>query len=237
MGSMDNSTQNHVGLVGLKEVGQALLETALIAPLLIFMLIGVFEVGWALRGYLLLANANREAARFAVRPHYVEYDMGYPDFMPIANHFKTSLSGQVPFFEQGGTLIVSRLKIDTQMVCKLKEKITDPPCDCELAKTQPFSPTLFSSSLDIPTYTFTFPLTSTEQTRIDNRGVALIAYNREHNCKLFNAGAPHAIDDVITVEFFFHQPQLFGFPLISNPFTDPVPFYGHATFRKISHRE
>jgi hypothetical protein len=54
--------------------GQGLVETAIVAPILIFMMIGVFEVGWALRGYLVLANVNREATRFGVRPGYMRYD-------------------------------------------------------------------------------------------------------------------------------------------------------------------
>ncbi len=39
--------------------GQSLVEIAITAPLLIFLLLGVFEVGWALRGYLVLVNVNR----------------------------------------------------------------------------------------------------------------------------------------------------------------------------------
>ena len=53
--------------------GQSLVEVSVVAPLLIFMLIGVFEVGSALRGYLVLANANREITRFSVRPGYLDF--------------------------------------------------------------------------------------------------------------------------------------------------------------------
>ena len=50
-----------------KQRGQSLVEMAIATPLLIIMLIGVFEVGWAIRGYLVLSNVNREAVRFAVK--------------------------------------------------------------------------------------------------------------------------------------------------------------------------
>jgi Flp pilus assembly protein TadG len=49
--------------------GQSLVEVAIIMPLLLLMLLGVFEVGLALRNYLKLVDANREVVRWAVRPH------------------------------------------------------------------------------------------------------------------------------------------------------------------------
>ncbi|MCG3208751.1 MAG: hypothetical protein FOGNACKC_02363 [Anaerolineae bacterium] len=54
--------------------GQSLVETAIALPILILMMLGVFEVGWALRGYLTLVNMDREATRFAVRGVYLDFD-------------------------------------------------------------------------------------------------------------------------------------------------------------------
>lgn len=215
--------------------GQALVETAIIAPILIFLLIGVFEVGWALRSYLVMINANREAARFAVRPDYVQYDSPNPNFMPIINHLETALSDQIPFFKQGGVAIISRIKVDTLRVCDP----LDLPCDCQQAITNPISPTIAINPNDVATYTFTYPLTATEVTRLDYEQLTqdAIIFNRNHNCELMNKGAVPVIDDTIYVEMFYKQPQLFGFPLISNPFTDPVPMYAHSAFRRIQTRE
>ncbi|MBN1218865.1 MAG: pilus assembly protein, partial [Anaerolineae bacterium] len=42
-----------------KEQGQSLVEMAIITPLLIFLLLGVFEVGNAVRNYMVLVNVNR----------------------------------------------------------------------------------------------------------------------------------------------------------------------------------
>ena len=53
--------------------GQSLVEMAIITPLLIFFMLGIFEVGWALRNYLVLVNVNREITRFAVRPGYLNF--------------------------------------------------------------------------------------------------------------------------------------------------------------------
>ncbi len=79
--------------------GQSLVEFALIVPILLIMMLGVFEVGWALRGYLTLTNANREAARFASRGVYLDLDqkddteaVGYSK---VITHTLDSLSSQL----------------------------------------------------------------------------------------------------------------------------------------------
>ncbi len=54
--------------------GQSLVEMAIILPILLMMMLGVFEVGWALRSYLVLANVNREITRFAARGIYLDFD-------------------------------------------------------------------------------------------------------------------------------------------------------------------
>ena len=53
-----------------REKGQSLLETAIVLLLLVMLLYGVVEVGFGLRNYLLVSNANREAARFAARGRF-----------------------------------------------------------------------------------------------------------------------------------------------------------------------
>jgi hypothetical protein len=53
-----------------KERGQSLIETAIVLLVLVLILYGVVEVGFGLRNYLLVCNANREAARFAARGRF-----------------------------------------------------------------------------------------------------------------------------------------------------------------------
>ncbi|MDX1523499.1 MAG: TadE/TadG family type IV pilus assembly protein, partial [Anaerolineae bacterium] len=60
-------------LLGLREQGQSLVEMSLVVPLLLLLFLGVFEVGWALRGYLILANVNREATRIAVKSGTLDF--------------------------------------------------------------------------------------------------------------------------------------------------------------------
>jgi hypothetical protein len=54
--------------------GQSLVEMALVMPLLLLMFVGLIEIGFALRNYLVLVNANREGARFAARGRWFEED-------------------------------------------------------------------------------------------------------------------------------------------------------------------
>lgn len=48
------------------EKGQALVEMALVMPLLLLLLMGIFEFGRIFFDYLSIANASREGARWAV---------------------------------------------------------------------------------------------------------------------------------------------------------------------------
>ncbi len=79
--------------------GQSLVETALILPILLLMLLGVFEVGWALRGFLVLTNVNREADRFAARGVYLNFsnkeDPTKVGYEKIYSHSIDSLSKQL----------------------------------------------------------------------------------------------------------------------------------------------
>src|SRR6188768_89561 len=50
------------------ERGQALLETALVLPMLLLVAVGIFEFGRAYQTWQILTNAAREGARMAVLP-------------------------------------------------------------------------------------------------------------------------------------------------------------------------
>ncbi len=48
-----------------REHGQALVEFALILPLLIFVVMGVFDLGWGIYSYTVVSSAAREGAHYA----------------------------------------------------------------------------------------------------------------------------------------------------------------------------
>lgn len=49
-----------------KKKGQALVEFAIILPILIFILAGIIEFGMMLNSYLTIQNASREGARYGI---------------------------------------------------------------------------------------------------------------------------------------------------------------------------
>ena len=59
-----------------EERGQSIVEIAIILPVLLILLFGLVEVGFGLRNYLLVVNANREAARFAARGRFSDAQVG-----------------------------------------------------------------------------------------------------------------------------------------------------------------
>jgi hypothetical protein len=56
--------------------GQGLLELAVILPVLLILLMGAVEIGFALRDYLIVVNACREGCRFAARGRFSDQDVG-----------------------------------------------------------------------------------------------------------------------------------------------------------------
>jgi len=51
-----------------RPAGQALVEFALIIPVLLFIIIGIIDLGRAFHAYIAITNASREGARYATRP-------------------------------------------------------------------------------------------------------------------------------------------------------------------------
>jgi hypothetical protein len=228
------------------EKGQSLVEVAIIAPILIFFLIGIFEVGWVLRGYLVLVNVNREITRFAIRPGYLDFSTEasvITSFNRIRQHALDSVARQLDldFDEVSGnaTLIISHLVVDTGIPCT---NMANCPCAAIPANNQFFLDDLIVRP-DRPGQEYQRtrfgPLvteTGTRTTRIDLQDLisnTLIPQNNRRNCELLGKGGIPAADNIIVTELFFDQPQLFGFPFISNPFTDPVPLYTHTTMRLV----
>lgn len=199
----------------MKQQGQSLVEMAIIAPILIFMLLGVFEVGWALRGYLILTNANREAARYAVRQNYLDFESAMPAYETVVTHALESISGQLYDldFKSNGTMIISYL-------------VVSGTCTGTITVATP---------LDVPTYTWKSPISSTRITQVDYQAMAskMALEQRQHSCDQEHWDLTPRPDGRVIVEMWYEQPQLFGFPILSNPFTDPVPMYASTTFRKI----
>ncbi len=240
--------------------GQSLVEMAIITPLLIFFLLGIFEVGSGIRGYLVLVNVNREITRFAVRPGYLNFSTladVEASYTRVQEWTTSSASEQLEldFDETSGstTLIVSHLVVDTGKPC---DDVNNCDCDAFIQAYQNGSTYAAEAStgaenpLDdlilhpgVPGQEYqsrrfgpAATVTGPRQTRLDYIAIAteMAAKNNHFNCEIMKKGGVPSANNVIITELFHDQPQLFGFPLISNPFTDPVPLYTHTTMRLIS---
>lgn len=189
-----------------------MVETAIIAPLLVFLLIGVFEVGFALRSYLVLTAANREAARFAIRQNYLDFSSNDIGYEKVWTHTVDSIAGQIPFNEATGDMVISYLTVEA--TCTGSFTITTPA--------------------QVPTYTWRYPATSTRQTLLDYNalGQEMVTEQVKYACANQYTSKILLPNKVIHVEQWFRHRQLFGFPLISNPLTDPIEEYAHTAMRK-----
>jgi hypothetical protein len=237
-----------------RATGQSLVEMAIISPLLILMLIGVLEVGWAIRGYIVLVNADREATRFSARGYYLDFNERNPNdigYVRVLSHTLDSLARQLPFDvlspDPNGTLIVSHFVVDTGKPC------ADPPCNDDCADDHNnrhglcdcSSPTRrepdypyddWVAHPGMPEYQhFTTYYGIPRESRInyEEEVAKLKEQNDAFNCRLNlkDPAAPWSINSGVMVEMFYDQPQLLGVPIISNYFTDPVHFYSNTWMR------
>lgn len=239
--------------------GQSLVETAIIAPLLLLMFIGVLEVGWALRGYMVTLNASREAARFAARGRYIDFADPLPGYATVITHTLDSLGynranplalrqgdadvGLIldPADQANGAIIISHFLIETQAPITPLTAINT--AACAVFRADPPSQgytaddTIQGPHTQPLTQTYVFPNPSLHPSLVISDAVRLAnqlkAENNYFNCMLRSKDpqSPWSTNSVIVVEIFFDQPQLLGVPIISNRFTDPIPLYVFTQMR------
>ncbi len=242
--------------------GQSLVEMAIAAPLLILMLIGVFEVGWAIRGYLVLSNVNRESVRYAVKAGTLDFSTRNPAIIgydKVLSHTTASLSRQLPLEYLGdnpnSSVIMSHLVADTGYPCVRYQGGAprvpyefDPACDCTV--DDPNHPQWFTRDdlvlhPGLPGYAYyaqTYGLSRTTRLGGGNYQVAadkLKVENNRFNCTVLKTGSSGELssNNMFIAEAFYDQPQIFGVPFISNRLTDPIPFYAHTAMRIVCARD
>jgi hypothetical protein len=214
--------------------GQSLVEMTLIAPLLLLMFLGVVEVGWALRSFIVLQNANREATRFAARGRYLDFskttpeEIGYP---VVLQHELDSLGRdaegkpqQLPLNvsdDPNGTVIISHILVDTGEC--------DPDHDARyndliLTPLTPGYERFMISYGDPNNHTQMDFAAEAEQMRQENE---------TFNCSLatITPSALPSANSAIIVETYYKNPQLLGIPLIANRFTNPILLYTRTIMR------
>ncbi len=243
-----------------RQKGQSLVEMAIAAPILLIMMLGVFEVGWALRGYIVLSNVNRESVRFAVKNGVLDYSVKNPatvGYNTVLSHTTASLSEQLPLEflnNPNATIIMSHIVADTGLPCSNGTIVNGAyqfdSAHCNCTETNPDHPQWFTRDdlvlhPGLPGYEYytqTYGLPRT--TRLGNGDYATIAKqvalaNNQFNCNVLKTGSggETSINNMFIAEAFYDQPQIFGVPFISNRLTDPIPFYAHTAMRIVTSRE
>jgi hypothetical protein len=233
--------------------GQSLVEMAIVTPLLLLMLLGMFEVGWALRGYLVLSNANREATRFAARGRYLDFNQMSQDAIGygyVVSHTLDSLAGQLPVdlspSSANGGEIISHYLVDTRQPCVNMSTCVCPsdPANFDSANAGNIAdyddviqgPTSFWDNHDTWRYFSRIDLES----KIDEGTLRkqLKDENNTFNCQIYknDSSIPWSINSVVVTELFYDQPQLTGIFdtrsfLGRSLFPNPIPLYSQTKMR------
>jgi hypothetical protein len=233
--------------------GQSLTEMAIITPLLLLMLLGLFEVGWVLRGYLVLSNANREATRFAARGRYLDFNQTAPEAIGygfVISQTTNSLAGQLPVdlssSSANGGEIISHYLVDTRQPCANMSTCVCPTdaADFDAANAGNIAdyddviqgPTSFWDNHDAWRYFSRATLTS----QIDEGALRkqLIDENNTLNCRMYknDSSMPWSINSVVVTELFYDQPQLTGIFDTRTVFSrsiipNPIPLYSQTKMR------
>lgn len=201
--------------------GQSMVELVIVLPMLLILMVVIAEAGFLLRNYLLIANANREAARFAARGRYSDQRIG--ERAVSAGGIVRLYGSEVPYLRTHGTepntgIIVTHIPIDTS---------GDP-----LTRTVWVSGVVGSPD---GTLRAVHPPPAPDQLAPDSR-IDLQAINDRHrpmtqqiNQIRADAGYEMLEDRIIVVELLFAHDPLMLTQLV--PIADLVPLYAQTTVR------
>jgi hypothetical protein len=89
--------------------GQSLAELALVLPLLLMILVGMVEVGWAMRSHLTVTTASREGARFASRRVFE-----YEEIQEVVHVAMLALNPVFDGADANATIIITKVHIDPE---------------------------------------------------------------------------------------------------------------------------
>ena len=202
-----------------------MVELAVIAPLLAFIFIGLVEVGWAIRGYMILLQGTREAARFAVRGDLRDLWWTGQDDQAKALVYQHFLNTTPLLFEAGGgTFVLHRYDVFTGRPCLFQ------PClDCQNLSDLDMSDDLIVHGGLVVSYTVS--MTGSKISRFDDYEIAdsLATENNRLNCyKEKRSSAYFPMDNnAILIEAFYDQPQITGFFWFANP----IPLWAYTIMR------
>ncbi|MBD3261986.1 MAG: hypothetical protein GF334_10050 [Candidatus Altiarchaeales archaeon] len=218
--------------------GQALVEMAIITPLLLIMLLGMIEVGHFMRNYMVAVNASREGARFATKARNLNIDGKTPQqigFTDIISHTMINL-GDLPDVE----IAISVFQYPPTWPCDPdsrkppENKDAWPNCHCLDPGWIPEQPIQGK-------YPATQPQLTYGSSEIDFTSY----YNRHYKshlqatCSLVKTSTQAVpIEEIeVVIEVFYIHKQLLGFPLFTVFVPEEVEFRVPTAMRYAESRE
>ena len=223
---------------------------ALIFPVLLMFFVGLIEVGWALHSYLVMANANREGARFAARGQDI-FDEGDITNQVIAERVWASLSEQVEvavtgddppqLVIEGGdlTIFVHRFYIATEVpgnpaddIISINDGDTASNCSAAFA----LAPESYRLGAE------TNRLGEAQNSKIDLllHCIALAEENDEFNAQLDELypgeNIPYSVNEVVVVETIYQHELALKVPFFTVFVPDPIPLYISTQMRVVAGR-
>jgi hypothetical protein len=204
--------------------GQSLVELAITMPLLLVMFVGLFEVGYALRNFMVVVNANREGTRFAARGQWFDNDQ------EVQEIFKRVVAAAG--IEQRDGQEVTFLRTDM---------IGDLPANTTLAVTYIEVPDQVEGGgmkveppiISGPWYTGTSHF---GESRIDAAAIAEAArqenyeFNEQYHLTERILDIPSE-DNFVIIELWYDHRQLLGLPIFTEILPDTFTLYAQSRMR------
>ena len=197
-----------------------MLEMAVILPVLLILLLGVVEMGFAMRNYLIVVNANREGARFAGRGRFTDHRVG--ERVVSAGGVVPMGGADVPFLRTHGTepntaIIVTHIPMDADGVVP--------------------GHTMWISGV-VPSEGGGTQAVSTDDSRVAENMAEIVERHEDSTQEISamrEAGDYEAMDNhIVIVETYFMHHPLWDTPFI--PLPDPWLMYSWTEMRVVTDR-
>ncbi len=205
--------------------GQSLVELTLTLPLLLLMFVGLFEIGFALRNYLIVVNANREGTRFAARGLWFD-DLSDPSAADMIFD-RVSAAGGYVGNPQDGVRILRTESAGSDYPANAKiyiyfVTVPDQIYDGGLVNEPATFGQWAAGSLGYAT-----------KVEIEAESEAARQINYDFNRDYFIGGALDIASEnnFIIIETFYAHEQLLGLPFFTEILPDTIPLYSRTRMR------
>jgi hypothetical protein len=205
--------------------GQSLVELTITLPILLLMFVGLIEIGYVLRNYLVVVNATREGTRFAARGQWFD-SVDDPDpadpiverVLAAGGYVGNPQDGvRVLRTESAGADHPANTRIYVHFIA-VPDQIVDGGLQYE-------DPTYYSWQDG--------PLDSPPKINIGEEALAAQQLNYEFNDEHYIHGTldmPSEHNFVIIETFYAHE-QLLGMPIFTEILPDIIRLYSKASMR------